>query len=110
MIHTEIFICILQSLGDNPYSMASFMPSQGSQTHTQPVFGLQARLIVAIDFGTTHSGYGMVHIGDSSNIIESKYSWPDQPAQYPKNLTALRYKCDSNTSSPSVQSWGYSGI
>ncbi|RUS26370.1 hypothetical protein BC938DRAFT_470859, partial [Jimgerdemannia flammicorona] len=82
------------ALQDNPYSMVNFMSSQGNQTHAEPFYGQKAKLVVAIDFGTTYSGYAIVHIGDSSNIVECKYLWPDQPARYPKNITALIYKCD----------------
>ncbi|RUS24240.1 hypothetical protein BC938DRAFT_473898, partial [Jimgerdemannia flammicorona] len=60
----------------------------------------ETRIVAAIDFGTTHSGFAMAHVDDRR--VTDYRDWPSQIVQYPKNLTCIRY--DSNDE---VSSWGY---
>lgn len=60
------------------------------------------RFVVAVDFGTTHSGFAFVHKSDPSHI-EAFYDWEKAPAHYSKTLSALLYD-----SKKSPISWGHS--
>lgn len=60
-----------------------------------------SRFVVAIDFGTSHSGFAYVHKSNPSEI-EALYSWDHAPSPYSKTLTALLYDGKRN-----VTSWGY---
>ncbi|RUS33171.1 hypothetical protein BC938DRAFT_472784 [Jimgerdemannia flammicorona] len=79
-----------------------------SQQRRIPSHGPNTRIIAAIDFGTTHSGFALVHV--SGRIPEANYLWDDQLVPYCKNLTAILYEYSSTLFSitPSVESWGYS--
>ncbi|RUS33170.1 hypothetical protein BC938DRAFT_472784 [Jimgerdemannia flammicorona] len=81
-----------------------------SQQRRIPSHGPNTRIIAAIDFGTTHSGFALVHV--SGRIPEANYLWDDQLVPYCKNLTAILYEYSSTLFSitPSVESWGYSAI
>ena len=57
------------------------------------------RLVVAIDFGTSRSGYAYAF--SKNKRIQSRISWPDLPYKYPKTLTHLLYAPEG-----SVDSWG----
>ena len=58
------------------------------------------RVVVAIDFGTSRSGYGFAFPHDKQ--IQRCIQWPDQPFSYLKTLTNLL--C---TSEGEVVAWGY---
>ncbi|CAI2181622.1 1668_t:CDS:2, partial [Funneliformis geosporum] len=61
------------------------------------------RILVAIDFGTTFSGFAYVHKGDSKKNpdIVTNDIWPDSVGDY-KTPTALLY----NKTYTQVKSWG----
>ncbi|RUS14379.1 hypothetical protein BC937DRAFT_93917 [Endogone sp. FLAS-F59071] len=80
--------------------------TSASREPLQRHFGLEARVIAAIDFGTSHSGHAMTHIIEVSPDIKAFYNWPEQPVSYCKNLTAIRYKTEPL--GLVVESWGYS--
>ncbi|ORZ36938.1 hypothetical protein BCR44DRAFT_1511975 [Catenaria anguillulae PL171] len=49
-----------------------------------------SRYIVALDFGTSHSGFAFCRKDDPDHIV-TFMTWPDQPTPYPKTLTAILY-------------------
>lgn len=60
-----------------------------------------ARVVIAIDFGTSRSGYAYAFVHDPRII--KRTAWPDQPFQYAKTSTNLL--CDA---SGKVAGWGFS--
>ncbi|KAJ1500250.1 hypothetical protein HMI55_003978 [Coelomomyces lativittatus] len=59
------------------------------------------RFVVAIDFGTSHSGFAYAHKANES-MIEALYTWDFAPHPYSKTLTGLLY--DTNQI---PIAWGY---
>ncbi|CAG8602080.1 11260_t:CDS:2 [Funneliformis mosseae] len=62
------------------------------------------RVVVAIDFGTTYSGYAFAHKSDPKNIIVQD-KWMDSIGY--KTPTIIKYQDDTFTT---VKSWGYSAM
>ena len=60
---------------------------------------VQFRVVVAIDFGTTFSGYAYCFLADPH--IHTRKSWPSQGYKYPKTPTYLLYHDQE------FDSWGY---
>jgi len=58
------------------------------------------RLVIAIDFGTSRSGYAYAYTDDKRII--GRAEWPGQPVPYPKTLTHLLYAADGKP-----VAWGY---
>lgn len=58
------------------------------------------RVVVAIDFGTSRSGYAYA-FKDDKRVI-SKTEWPDQIVPFAKTLTQILYTPDRH-----VKAWGY---
>ncbi|KAJ3029929.1 hypothetical protein HDV00_009343 [Rhizophlyctis rosea] len=58
------------------------------------------RVCVALDFGTSHSGFAYAHL--DSGKSEGFYEWTDQLAPYAKTLSAISYKDDGG-----VDAWGH---
>ncbi|RUS26335.1 hypothetical protein BC938DRAFT_470902 [Jimgerdemannia flammicorona] len=54
--------------------------------------GPDTRVIAAIDFGTTHSGFASAHIVEKN--VQAYYLWDDRLVPYSKTLTAILYKYD----------------
>jgi molecular chaperone DnaK (HSP70) len=61
------------------------------------------RLVIAIDFGTSRSGYAYCFNGDS--YIYTRKDWPAQPYKYPKTPTHLLYTADGK-----FVGWGANAI
>lgn len=51
------------------------------------------KIIVAVDFGTSYSGFGYIYLANSNRIYKQD-SWQDSPTRYCKNLTQLLYARD----------------
>ncbi|MDL5052656.1 Hsp70 family protein [Oscillatoria laete-virens NRMC-F 0139] len=63
----------------------------------------QIKVIAAIDFGTSRSGYAYA-FKDDKRII-GRYEWDKQPFQYIKTLTQSLY-----TSDRKMEAWGYAAL
>ncbi|GBC29314.2 uncharacterized protein OCT59_009912 [Rhizophagus irregularis] len=63
------------------------------------------RVIVGIDFGTTHSGFAYTHVRTQLNEIITHTDWQDYAGRF-KVPTVLLYDDDLK----SVQSWGFSAL
>ena len=70
------------------------------------------RVIVAIDFGTTFSGFAFALVSDPKNIYPN-YDWTDAPVPYAKTKTVLAYNLAENCGrnkrrrDPELASWGW---
>ncbi|CAB5390973.1 unnamed protein product [Rhizophagus irregularis] len=64
------------------------------------------RVIVGIDFGTTHSGFAYTHTKNKEKEIFTHTDWQDYAGRF-KVPTVLLYDDDLNKS---VQSWGFSAL
>ncbi|KAJ3366267.1 hypothetical protein GGF32_006716 [Allomyces javanicus] len=56
---------------------------------------VEIKFVVAIDFGTSHSGFAYVHKGAPDDIT-AIYDWDFGPTPYAKTLTAILYDGDLN--------------
>ena len=63
----------------------------------------QIKVVAAIDFGTSRSGYAYA-FKDDKRII-GRYEWDKQPFQYIKTLTQSLY-----TSDRKLEAWGYAAL
>jgi molecular chaperone DnaK (HSP70) len=63
----------------------------------------QIKVIAAIDFGTSRSGYAYA-FKDDKRVI-GRYQWDKQPFQYIKTLTQSLYNSDGK-----LEAWGYSAL
>ena len=61
------------------------------------------KVVAAIDFGTSRSGYAYA-FKDDKEII-TRYEWDNQPFQYVKTLTQSLYKSDRQ-----LEAWGYTAL
>lgn len=61
------------------------------------------KVVAAIDFGTSRSGYAYAFIDDKRVI--GRYQWDKQPYDYIKTLTHILYTDDRK-----VEAWGYSAL
>jgi hypothetical protein len=61
-------------------------------------------VVVAVDFGTSRSGYAYAWTGASEREVYSRTNWPGQPTQalYPKTLTVSLYHQQGE-----LAAWGY---
>ena len=79
-----------------------FMAQENTTDYTSKVLGqdrsrvavsssdsFKARFVVAIDFGTSRSGYAFASVHDEEKIAYRVGNWPDQPFQTPKTPTLL---------------------
>ena len=64
----------------------------------------QIKVVVAIDFGTSRSGYAYAFTSDRSNIV-GRTEWYKQPFPYIKTLTQSLYNNDRK-----LEEWGYSAM
>ena len=64
----------------------------------------QIKVVVAIDFGTSRSGYAYASTSDRSNIV-GRTEWYKQPFPYIKTLTQSLYNNDRK-----LEEWGYSAM
>ncbi len=64
----------------------------------------QIKLVIAIDFGTSRSGYAYAFKRDKSKIV-GRTEWDKQPFAYIKTLTQSLYNSDRK-----LESWGYSAM
>ncbi|KAI9221178.1 hypothetical protein BC828DRAFT_381721 [Blastocladiella britannica] len=78
---------------------SSSAPSAATSAATNGPDGFASRYVVAIDFGTSHSGFAFAQ--RSEKVITGFYQWTDQPVQYAKTLSAILYKGHD------AVSWGY---
>lgn len=62
------------------------------------------RLVIAIDFGTSYSGYAYAFTDDRKIFISTE--WPGAPAPYPKTLTNLLYS-PYGTIENEKEDWGW---
>lgn len=65
---------------------------------------IEAAVVVAVDFGTTFSGYAFAHKADPFKIY-SAFLWPESDGTYCKTNTELYYVKDS-TGQLAMQNWG----
>jgi molecular chaperone DnaK (HSP70) len=63
----------------------------------------QIKVIAAIDFGTSRSGYAYA-FKDDKRVI-GRYQWDKQPFDYIKTLTQSLYTSDRN-----LEAWGYAAL
>ncbi|CAI2192069.1 14405_t:CDS:2, partial [Funneliformis geosporum] len=63
------------------------------------------RVVLAIDFGTTYSGYACAHVANPDSII-IKDNWDGVEGRF-KIPTVIKYKDDFYDS---IESWGYSAL
>lgn len=70
---------------------------------TQGLFERTHRAVVAIDFGTSRTGYSYSFLEDKRPIAD--INWPGQIAPYPKAPTHLLYAPDGE-----LDSWGYHAL
>ncbi|KAL7754003.1 hypothetical protein RI367_000936 [Sorochytrium milnesiophthora] len=75
--------------GASVAATASSSPSSSSLVATSSS-AAHVRFVVAIDFGTSHSGFAYSHKADEKNI-EALYNWDSAPQPYSKTLSALLY-------------------
>lgn len=61
------------------------------------------QIVIAIDFGTSRSGYAYAFTDDRKIVGQTK--WPGEFSAYPKTLTRLLYTPDGK-----VDSWGYAAL
>src|SRR5258707_439058 len=69
------------------------------KTHREPL-----RVLIAIDFGQTGSGYAYAFLEDKEQLLYYTGIWPDQRKIHHKTRTAVL--CDRN----GLLNWGYSAI
>lgn len=63
----------------------------------------QIKVVAALDFGTSRSGYAYA-FKDDKRVI-GRYEWDKQPFQYIKTLTQSLYNGDSQ-----LEAWGYAAL
>ncbi|RUP43429.1 hypothetical protein BC936DRAFT_137194 [Jimgerdemannia flammicorona] len=80
----------------------TFVTPPSQQDHATELLHPDTRIVAAIDFGTTHSGFAMARVNWPAEGVQIYDRWPHQAGKYPKNLTCIRY--DSNGD---CISWGY---
>ncbi|CAI2188606.1 1136_t:CDS:2, partial [Funneliformis geosporum] len=66
----------------------------------------EIRVVLAIDFGTTYSGFAYAHIA-SPELIIVKDNWDGVEGHRLKLPTVIKYKDDSYDS---IESWGYNAL
>ncbi len=71
------------------------------------VNGRTIQVVVAIDFGTSRSGYAYAFIGEKKDEKKPEpkphFGWPDQPHPYEKTATYLLFSPERE-----LEAWGYS--
>ncbi|KAJ3184246.1 hypothetical protein HDU87_005093 [Geranomyces variabilis] len=80
-------------------------PNSAAARHRSLLTASGHRVVVGIDFGTSHSGFAYAHVADPGSI-EMNYDWEDQMQPYCKNSTSLWYDIQAKK----TESWGYTAV
>src|SRR4051794_36529254 len=60
---------------------------------------------VAIDFGTSRTGFAYAFLDDPKREVYFRTEWPHQPLPYPKNLSNVLYDPDGR-----LVTWGFAAV